>query len=165
MHNAYRDITSRIAVEPSWFDEIGVPRYGTFSPKSLPNIYADECALVEIACQDCHRRYHVVFSSSKMERVMSAMRLQQDVADIANRPIADAIRAGAVGYGDPPNYGHAAGCAGPTMSSDAVRVIEYWSRHSAACVDSENVVTDIERYMRWTRDPALEIEMPQDADA
>lgn len=165
MHNSYRDITSRITEDPAWFDENGVPRYGVFTPNALPDIYADECALVEIACQDCRTRYRVAFSSSKMSRVMTAMRLGQDHSAIPNRPIADAIRCGAIDYGDPPNHGHDEGCAGPTMTSDAVRVLEYWSRNDPAYVDPDrHVVTDIGAYMRWTRERALEIEMPQDAE-
>ena len=39
MLNAYADIRSRIAEEPKWWDEEGVPRYCEFSHKELSLIH------------------------------------------------------------------------------------------------------------------------------
>jgi hypothetical protein len=40
MYRRYDDILSRIAEEPTWFDEHAVPRYCTFAPDQIANIYA-----------------------------------------------------------------------------------------------------------------------------
>jgi hypothetical protein len=55
--------------------------------------------------------------------------------------LADRIPLGRVEYGDPPNVG----CCpvGPTMSSDSLRVLEFWRRSAG----------------RWERVPALEIDV------
>ena len=163
MHNDFSDITSRIAEAPSWFDTNGVPRYGDFTPKALPDIYCDECALVEIACQDCEKRYKVAFSSSKLERLTPRLRIEADITTIDPRPIATAIRSHSLGYGDPPNCLHKPGCAGPTMTSDPVRVLEYWSRNDQAYVDRDKgIIHDAEAYFTWKRDPSLEISIADD---
>lgn len=163
MHNDYSDITSRIAEAPSWFDTHGVPRYGAFAPRALPDIYCDECALVEIACQDCGRRYKVAFSSGQMDRLRNAMRAKADLTSIDRRPIATSIQKAEIGYGDPPNCLHKDGCAGHTMTSDAIRVLEYWSRFDPSYVDqSRKSITNPDAYFAWTRDPSLEIDFPQE---
>jgi len=165
MHNDYSDITSRISEAPSWFDTNGVPRYGAFEPKRIPDIYCDECALIEIACQDCGKHYNVALSSGKMARVIAALRTQADLSTIQNRPIAAAIRAGDIGYGDPPNCLHTEGCAGPTMTSDAIRVLEYWSRNDPKDVDpTTGAVANVESYFTWRRDTSLEIAFPDAND-
>lgn len=64
MKSDYEDIRSRIAEEPSWFNEDGVPRYGKFHPSNLSNIYSHEGALVDVACQSCGHLFKVAFSSS-----------------------------------------------------------------------------------------------------
>jgi hypothetical protein len=51
MFNDYSDITERIAEPPKWWDEHGVPRYADYDPWRVANIYAEETALVEAACQ------------------------------------------------------------------------------------------------------------------
>lgn len=52
--------------------------------------------------------------------------------------LADSIREGGLGYGDPPNDHD---CAGVTMISDGVRVCEYWCKVNG----------------KWTRDHSLEV--------
>ncbi|MBX3528637.1 MAG: hypothetical protein KF904_20750 [Rhodoblastus sp.] len=156
MHNDYSDITSRIAEAPSWFDTNGVPRYGAFTPRALPDIYCDECALVEIACQDCGQRYKVAFSSGQMDRLRNAMRATADLTSIDRRPIATSIKKAEIGYGDPPNCLHKDGCAGATMTSDAVRVLEYWSRFDREAPNQPA------KTVGWTRDRSLEIDFPQE---
>ena len=59
MKHTFDDIRSRISEPPSWFDSNGTPRYGEFTPNACPNIYADEVALVEIACQCCNEKFLV----------------------------------------------------------------------------------------------------------
>jgi hypothetical protein len=48
VHQRYDDILSKIAEEPTWFDEHAVPRYCQFAPDKLVNIHAGETALAEV---------------------------------------------------------------------------------------------------------------------
>lgn len=140
MYPSYEDITSRIPEAPGWWQEGGVPRYGVFTPRETASIYANEAALVEIACQSCDARFHVSFHADKMDAY-------------EGRSVADLIRSDSLHYGDPPNTGCCA--AGATMSSINVRVVEYWSKDHAQFV-KKGVITDYERYSEWKRDPLLE---------
>ena len=133
MHANYDDIRSRINEPPIWFDEVAVPRYVEFAPAHLSNIYAKEAALVLIACQACGTRFKVAFSRSTMDDVYDRM------ANRSSQRLAEAIRAGTIHYGDPPNIGCCP--AGPTMNCDDLRVIEFWHR------------PDLE----WVRDGSLEM--------
>ena len=127
MHTDYADIRSRIPTPPLWWDEEAVPRYEPFHPRLTANIYARECALVEIACQNCQARFLVAFSRSdhrflwgedgKLKQVVAAPTLASEVQD------------GSLHYGDPPNTDHCD--AGPTMNCDDLRVVEFWVRPSA----------------------------------
>jgi len=65
MFNDYSDITERIAEPPKWWDEYGVPRYAEYDHYQVANIYAQETALVEIACSACWRHFEVAFSNSR----------------------------------------------------------------------------------------------------
>lgn len=151
MHHHYNDIRSRIPEPPTWWDEHAVPRYGPFRPDATADIYADEVALVEIACQNCGQRFPVAFTTSRSERVMRvAMRgfapVDVKAIDAAGREAADdtlakAIRGGWLHYGDPPN----ACCAsGATMNCDDLRVLEYWHKPDR---------------FTWVRDTSLEIKI------
>ena len=122
----YPDIISKLG-KPLWWDEAGCPRYAPFKPELCNNIYAVEVALVEIACQFCDRRFLVAFTSTGLQA------FEND-----DRTLADEIRAGILGYGDPPMHKE---CSfGYTMTSEAVRVIEYWHQEK----------------FRWVRKPELE---------
>ena len=136
MHNYYKDIVSRIDEPPQWFDENAVPRYGSFHPGKVANIYTNEAALVEIACQSCGTRFKVAFVNG----------MSDDVADaIARRPhrrIAEKIRDRTIHYGDPPNM---LCCEfGASENSRKLQVLEYWSRSPSS---------------DWARDRALEINL------
>lgn len=131
MRPDYKDIRSRIEESPSWYDDHGVPRYGTFSPRNGANFYAREAVLAEIKCQGCGQPYRVGFS--------------YNIAETADpvRPLAQHIRAGRLDYGDPPN----ACChVGATMSSIPIRVLEYWWHPGPPNVE-------------WRRDASLEVEL------
>lgn len=144
MKRAYDDITSRIAEPPSFFQADGVPRWGPFHPDVSPGIYADETALVEIACQSCDRRFRVMFEHSR--------------SDHPPQPkIVDRIVQRSLFYGDPPNVDCC--MSGPSMNSVPIRVVEYWSRSDPKYV-VDGRITDWEKYSAWTRNPALEIELP-----
>lgn len=119
MKHHYRDIRDKIAFEPLWWDEAGVPRYCEFSPKETNDIYADEVAFLEIACQNCGRRFKVALSAGSRQR-------GEGVPSLASR-----VRAGSLYYGDPPNIG----CCptGPTMNSVPLRVLEFWVNDGGEC--------------------------------
>jgi hypothetical protein len=132
MHHHYKDIRERIAGEPLWFDENGVPRYCEFTPRDAANIYANQIALVLIRCQQCQREFKVAFSWSMNDY-------------ICGRPsLVDEITSGSIHYGDPPNIECCP--AGPTMNCDDLRVLEFWRND--------------ERGLEKVRDPSLEIVLP-----
>lgn len=130
MHNYYHDILSRIPTPPKWYDEHAVPRYENFHPEERANIYAHEVCLFRIECQACGRPFDVVRSWTKHEGPPS---------------LSDDIRAGSLVYGDPPNIDCCP--AGPSMSSDSKRVLQFWLHDYAAETS-------------WVRVPELEIEVP-----
>jgi DNA-directed RNA polymerase subunit N (RpoN/RPB10) len=86
MLSNYEDILSRIAEPPRWFDEQGVPRYCDFAPHHIANIYADECALLAIACQSCGRPFIVAHTqNSNPRRVLEYWeRIQETYTDPAS---------------------------------------------------------------------------------
>jgi len=110
MKQEYRDITSRMRKPPLWWDEEGVPRYEPFRPDLCNNIYAEQAALLEIACQRCGRTFLV----ARTDDSPLGVRLHR------------AIRDHSIGYGDPP-YDPACP-AGNTMSSDTLCVMQFWCR-------------------------------------
>lgn len=136
MFTDYSDITERIAEPPKWFDEHGVPRYGDFAPYRVANIYAIEVALVEVACQGCRHQFHVAFSFHTQPG------LEEMVGNCSS--LAEAIRKGALRYGDPPIYGHCRSGAADTCYE--VRVLQYWIRPNG--------------WGEWVRDSQLEIDLP-----
>lgn len=107
MNNTYQDIRSRIAEPPTWWDESAVPRYGAFDHTAMEDIYAGARALIRISCQNCGHLFDVGLSWNRY-----------DAPSLADVPF--------MGYGDPPNVGCCA--SGPTMSSDSLRVLQWWSR-------------------------------------
>jgi len=120
----YKDIRSKIKEEPLWYDENGVPRYEKFHPELSPNIYADEVILLEIACQDCGKRffvemnwdpYHSIWYRRHSESFRNRLRIW-----LRNK------RQGwcPIHYGDPPNHQ----CTGDTMNCIDLRIVEFWER-------------------------------------
>ena len=132
MKNGYTDIRERIDDVPSWFDEHGVPRYCDWRPSEVANIYAREVALIVIACQNCGRRFLVAWSRSNHE----IGRNEDGTPWVKN---AEPFDPQTFHYGDPPNIG----CcdAGPTMTSETIRVAECWRRED----------------FKWIRQPEKEI--------
>jgi hypothetical protein len=111
LHTTYSDIRSRIQEEPSWFDEVAVPRYDPFTPYAMANFYAREAVLVLAACQSCGRHFRLAMSRP----------YYKDDPDLAS-----AIRRRTLRYGDPPNIG----CCdtGPMTTVVELKVLEYWRR-------------------------------------
>ena len=141
MHTDYTDIRSKIKKEPLWFDEDAVPRYDKFTPKLIADIYADECALVLIACQNCHHEFKVSFATSPMDMVRFKMMYGKKKTPPTLRGL---IVSRSIHYGDPPNIRCCA--PGPSMNCDDIRVLEYWVR-------------DFKKIITWKRVPKLEIEL------
>jgi hypothetical protein len=113
MRAAYGDITQRIAEEPKWWDENGVPRYSVFSPDDTPNIYAREAVLYLIACQECGAEFEVTEDWSWWPG--------------RETPLSQVLQTGLLHYGDPPRHGGPQGCrAGDTMNSIPKRVLQFW---------------------------------------
>ena len=135
MFRDYSDIAERIAEPPKWWDEHGVPRYAEYGLYQIANIYAQETALVEIACSACWRHFEVAFS-------IPGAGLQETIGKCST--LGEAIQKGEIHYGDPPAYGHCAD--GPSMGCYDLRVLQYWSREN-------------EKH-EWRRDSRLEIELP-----
>jgi hypothetical protein len=106
MHTSYLDIIDELGT-PTWWDEHAVPRYCEFTTDRIADVYATECALVEIACQSCGHKYQVAMSSGRMTSHSLSMRINQRWLH----------------YGDPPNY-----CCliGATENSIPLRVLEFW---------------------------------------
>jgi hypothetical protein len=107
MLHDYPDIRSRIKEEPLWFNQRGVPRYDAFTPELASNIYANEVALLKIACQACRQTFLVGMESSAW-----------------SHPLSEHIEA--LHYGDPPP--HECPGAGSTMNCIDLRIIEFWRK-------------------------------------
>jgi hypothetical protein len=137
MKALFEDILCRIYPEkPSWYDSNGTPRYGGFNPDACPNIYASEVALVEIACQNCKKRFLVEVHSDQYANAVFW-------GSVKGR-----ITRGSIGYGDPPRHGDKC-LAGDTMTSDALRVVEFWEKNARD---------------EWARNSELEIALPRMAE-
>jgi len=106
MHTSYFDIVGRLGT-PTWWDEHAVPRYCEFTTDRIADMYATECALLEVACQSCGHKYQVAMSSGRMTSHPLSMRIEQRW----------------IHYGDPPNY-----CCltGATENSIPLRILEFW---------------------------------------
>ena len=137
MLQPYHDIVGKLG-RPEWWDEAGVPRYVPFQPGEAHDIYADEVALVEIACQNCGKRFLVAFSTSAMRRLWPA----ENGEPLPT--LADAIKTRGLHYGDPPCWFNANCIAGSTMNCEDIRVVEFWKTVN----------------LEWERVPELEIDLP-----
>jgi hypothetical protein len=137
MHVCYQDILDLTSEEPKWFDENAVPRFCKFSPDKVPNIYARQAALYLIKCQACGKHFKVAESSYG----------EKDILMDSVSSIRESIIKGTLCFGDPPNINCCP--SGPTMSSDTIRVLEYWTR---------------EKVFEWVRDKTLEVSFEQEEE-
>lgn len=132
MWSNYASITSRIKDPILWWDERGIPCYDPFRPQDVCDIYANEVALVEIECQSCRRKFRVAMH-------LNALDITLGDCDTLEWQ----VQQGCLFYGDPPRHEYqdtGKRCAGETMSSDVLRVVEFWEKKS----------------MEWVRVPELE---------
>jgi hypothetical protein len=161
MRQHYDDILSRISEPPRWFDEGAVPRYCEFHPKKLANIYSVECALVEVSCQFCKKKFLVAVERN-MELRLLRSRHEMSKGEIGlseeqcrQTTLADLIRNGELHYGDPPNV-RCCG-AGPTATSIVRRIVEYWARYEMIQF-AQNFKEVAHGKRQWERDRTLEVE-------
>ncbi len=153
MFTHYGDILSRIAQPPRWFDEQGVPRYCDFAPDRIANIHAHECALLEIACQDCGQPFIVAIDQKGANEAIAIVGHNTQW-----QKLAELVRSHRIQYSDPPNVG----CCGadPSMTSVTKRVLEYWYRWEETYTEPGSTAVYVRaRSMDWKRDPSLEIEI------
>lgn len=116
MYNPYHDIRDKIAEEPKWHDENGVPRYCDFAHDECANIYAQKVWFFEIACQSCGQRFKVVQSWDWGNEY------HKDKDEMKEAELKDGGC-----YGDAPWHETDRGiCSGTTMSVMFVRFIEIW---------------------------------------
>jgi hypothetical protein len=141
MKGSYDDILSRIADPPLWFDEHGVPRWVTFGPQEVSNIYCQQVVLLAIECQGCGAPFSVALSWAEHDGYL----YKAQALDVSTRN-------GSIHYGDPPNIGCCP--SGPTMNSNPKRVLEFWQFSTDA--NSTN------NWRSWRRVPELEVELPDD---
>lgn len=125
----YHDIRSRIRDPILWRDDNGVPRYCEFRPQEC-GVYDVVVALVEVGCQACMEPFRVAVTFDQPSR--------QRLGDRYTLPTAGNI--GSFRYGDPPSHG-IEGCAGNTMNSESIRVLEFWQRDQ----------------LEWVRRPEFEV--------
>lgn len=126
LHTSYEDILDLTNEEPRWWDENAVPRFIRFKPNHISNIYADECVLFLIRCQDCGQEYRVCMSSDKVAR-FDQVAYQLGKEEPFYPSLAQLVESRRLHYGDPPNACKKC-VAGATMNSVPVRTIEFWRR-------------------------------------
>lgn len=142
MHTNYDDIIKKIAEPPQWWDEFAVPRFCPFNPQRVADIYANEAALIEIACQNCGTHFMVAVSN---DYAMESVRMHSKINRSA---LADSIQRRTLHWGDPPNTSCCA--VGASMNCEDIRVVEFWRRG----YDD----------MEWKRVPEYEVSLEGEAE-
>ena len=87
MNRHYDDLLALADRKPSFFQQGGVPRWTPFQAGDSTSPYTVDCAIVEIACQLCDMRFHVLMESGSRDK----------------QTILERIRAKGLWYLDPPN--------------------------------------------------------------
>ena len=131
MNRHYDDLLTLADRKPSFFQQGGVPRWTAFQAGDSTSPYTVDCAIVEIACQLCDMRFHVLMESGSRDK----------------QTILERIRAKSLWYLDPPNVGCCRG--GTSMTSETVRVLEYWERAET---------------FQWKRNPEAEVAFRRSQD-
>jgi hypothetical protein len=125
--------------DPVWYDENGCPRFVAFNPELCPDIYAQEVILLEIACQNCHKKFMVQMSSWSWHKGRQGFGERMTLYLKDKRPGAFTP----MHYGDPPRHD----CIGDTENCYDLRVVEFWVKS-----DLTNKADE-----RWTRHPEFEV--------
>lgn len=128
MYPLYRDLREKLG-EPLWHDQLGVPRYAVFHPELL-GIYDDWAVLFEVECEACRHRFPCAIGFCSLDYHLNPTL----GLDFHNRFDPDKVLPQIVGWGDAPwhdMYGESAfdsQCAGTTMSSSVVYILEVWRK-------------------------------------
>lgn len=129
MYTYLGDIIDKLG-EPLWWDDSqAIPRYCEFSPDECNNIYAQEVAFILVECQNCGHEFKI-----------------SQAWEIFDNPISlsESIKEGyTIGFSDPPNIQCCP--AGPSETSDKIKVLEFWQRNANTNFD-------------WERRPEFEVE-------
>lgn len=134
MKPSYKDITEKIDEDPQWYDSNGTPRYESFHPEIVPNIYAQVAVLYEIKCQACGETFVVSKNWSDMD-IARQMERGESFDDKSEKLLND-IFEGKLSYGDPPRKPGGDCCmTGPTMSSITTKILQVWEseKHEWEC--------------------------------
>jgi hypothetical protein len=138
----YDDIKTKLG-DPIWYDDNGVPRYDPFKP-DMCGVYDDQVVLLEIACQDCGKKFKVAECWDKHRAMWKAIENRNWIDINSIEPLPTKSGKWFYHYGDPPNHG----CVGDTMNSEPIRVLEFWHKED----------------FKWVRDVSQEIEWESDDD-
>lgn len=127
MHPNYDDITGKLG-KPLWYSNqsAAIPRYDPFEP-DMVDIYAKWVALCVIRCQTCREEFLVSVDYSETDRIKQRCPGDVSFPEVA-LPTADSGN-WFDAWGDPPrHFGDKAGCTGETMTSELVRIQEFWMK-------------------------------------
>ena len=143
MYRLYNDLREKLG-EPQWHDEQGVPRYCAYQP-SCGGIYDHWSALLEIDCQACGQLFLVSDSYSTLDLI----RQKAGATELRQEPVLPTTSdAGWFSFGDAPWHGEEQ-CSGTTMSTEVLRVVEFWTRDGGP------------HKMEWRRRPEYEFAYPR----
>lgn len=131
MYPLYKDIRERLG-EPLWHDQDGVPRYAEFNPQLL-GIYDDWACLFVVECQSCSRQFKCAAGLSVVHYCMKNYLHDKSKWDemTGKRDDAEFVLPHLIGWGDAPWHDDERQCAGTTMSTDVVAILEVWHRKNS----------------------------------
>lgn len=136
MHPLYLDIIEK-AGPPDWYSDGGVPRYGKFDPNTL-DIYSAYSCLYLLQCQSCGLKFKVGTSAVELNYNFATREFDKPVMPSKENGL------GSFYFGDAPwHEEHGGQCAGTTMTSDEVAVLEFWIHNHKS--------------WEWVRHPEYEI--------
>lgn len=176
MKQRYDDIIEAVGQEPIWWTMDGVPRFKPFSPYDVSDIYANEAALVEIACQCCGKKYQVAMTSSNETAMTEHHRMVAMTFHLNSKNngttncsqieaqfpreqyrLHTRIKTGNLFYKDPPNTGCCA--SGASMTSLMIKVLEYWTKDHQRYIEAGRVLKPEENYS-FVRYNDMEVDLP-----
>ena len=141
MYPLYKNLRERLG-EPIWHDAEGVPRYAPFEP-SLLGIYDRWAVLFVVECQACQKHFKCAAGTDPLvDAIRRDPTRQWDEGDFEKLKEPMTAIGNILGWGDAP-WHNAKGeedkfdgqCAGTTMSTDVVAILEVW--HRPSCSDWE----------------------------
>ncbi len=142
MNRAYDDLLSLTDSKPTFYQKDGVPRWAPFHPGQSTGVYAEEAATLEVSCQSCDARFHVLIERRSHDH---------------GPTIAQRIEDRSLHYGDPPNVGCC--ISGPSMNSEPVSILGYWRRERFEWIRDETLQIPFRRWSDpMTQEARLHVE-------